>query len=136
MLYFGKHRNDMINKLAGIFQALSEPNRIRILKMLQLRSLCSCEIVEVLGLRNSTVSEHLSVLKENGFITSEKSGKIIFHKLNFYPADPAIAAVNAVITCTAENDEVIRSDREKTKVVDCKTILARNNKPQLRRAPK
>ena len=75
----------MLEQYTEIFKALSEPSRVRILKMLQVKPLCVCEITDVLGLKSSTVSEHLSILRENGLITSEKKGKLVFYKLNFYP---------------------------------------------------
>ena len=57
-----------------IFKALSDNSRLRILKMLQSKSLCVCEVQDVLGLATSTVSKHLSVLREAGFIKEEKEG--------------------------------------------------------------
>nr|MBP9123989.1 winged helix-turn-helix transcriptional regulator [Ignavibacteriaceae bacterium] len=40
------------------FKILSDPNRLRILKMLQIKPLCVCEITDVLELAPSTVSQH------------------------------------------------------------------------------
>ncbi len=47
-----------------LFKALSEPNRLRILKMLQRKPLCVCEITDILQLAASTVSQHLNILKK------------------------------------------------------------------------
>ena len=58
-----------------VFKALSDFNRIRIVKMLQLRPLCVCEIREVLDLATSTVSKHLSILRDAELILDEKDGK-------------------------------------------------------------
>src|SRR3990172_6435032 len=58
-----------------IFKALSDLNRLRILKMLQTKPLCVCEITEILQLATSTVSKHLSILKEESFIIEQKEGK-------------------------------------------------------------
>ncbi|MCF8414300.1 MAG: metalloregulator ArsR/SmtB family transcription factor, partial [Melioribacteraceae bacterium] len=60
---------------AQLFKAISDQNRIRILNMLKERILCVCEIRTILGLANSTVSQHLRILKENGFIEESKDGK-------------------------------------------------------------
>ncbi len=68
--------------LIKTFKALSDPNRIRILKMLQVRPLCVCEITEVLNLAASTVSKHLSILRDAEFIIDEKEGKWVWYKLN------------------------------------------------------
>ncbi len=46
-----------------VMKALSDPNRVRIVKLLQLKELCVCEFQELLGLAQSTVSKHLKVLK-------------------------------------------------------------------------
>ena len=72
----------MLKKQADIFKSLSDPNRIRILKMLQMKSMCVCEITEILGLAASTVSQHLTVLKNAGFIVDSKNGKWIDENLN------------------------------------------------------
>ena len=45
-----------------VFKALSDPNRIRPVKMLESGELCMCEVREVLDLSNSTVSRHLSIV--------------------------------------------------------------------------
>ena len=58
----------MLKEKAKIFKALSDPNRLRILKMLQTKDLCVCEITSVLNLATSTVSKHLSILRDSGFI--------------------------------------------------------------------
>jgi DNA-binding transcriptional ArsR family regulator len=59
----------MIEQQEIIFKALSDKNRIRIIKMLQKKPLCVCEIRAVLKLAVSTVSQHLSILREAGLIT-------------------------------------------------------------------
>lgn len=61
--------------LARRMRALSHPARIAILKALGERDQCHCgEIVRALPLAQSTVSEHLRVLKEAGLIRGEISG--------------------------------------------------------------
>jgi ArsR family transcriptional regulator len=71
-----------MRKLAKTFQALSDTNRIRILKMLEVRPLCVCEITEILKLANSTVSKHQSILRDAEFILDEKDGKWVNYLLN------------------------------------------------------
>ena len=44
-------------------KALSDPNRVKIIKLLQRRVLCVCEIQEALGLAQSTASKHLKILE-------------------------------------------------------------------------
>lgn len=62
-------------QIAEIAKALSHPARIAILKALAKRGTCICgEIVEVLPLAQSTVSQHLKELKASGLVTGEVEG--------------------------------------------------------------
>lgn len=61
--------------LAKLAQALGHPARVAIVRLLQRRQTCICgEIVEVLPLAQSTVSQHLKVLKQAGWVRGEVDG--------------------------------------------------------------
>jgi ArsR family transcriptional regulator len=107
-----------LDKQSEIFKALSEPNRIRIVKMLQQRSLCVCEITEILQLAASTVSKHLSILKSSGLIIDEKDNKWINYKISPNPEDAGVISALFSVKLLMEDDEVIKNDREKLKTVD------------------
>jgi ArsR family transcriptional regulator len=62
-------------------KALADPNRVKILKMLQHRVMCVCEIQAALGLAQPSVSKHLQVLAEAGLVTSEKDGLWVNYRL-------------------------------------------------------
>ena len=114
-----------IIKQANIFKSISDPTRLRILKILQVKPLCVCEIQDVLGLTASTISEHLSVLRESGLVLSEKKGKIVYNRLNFYSETESVPAVISMISCLITDDTTIKSDIAKAKKTDCRVILAR-----------
>jgi ArsR family transcriptional regulator len=62
-------------ELAVLAKALGHPARVRILRLLTRRSACICgDIVEELDLAQSTVSQHLKVLKEAGLIRGDVAG--------------------------------------------------------------
>lgn len=66
-------RKDQI--VADFAKVLSHPARVAILKVLAKKGTCICgEIVEVLPLAQSTVSQHLKEMKEAGIITGEVEG--------------------------------------------------------------
>lgn len=77
-----------MEKLVKIFKALGDWNRLCIVKILQQRSLCVCEITAILELAISTASSHLSILKKaeiiyvkkmaNGWITNSIPSLAIF----------------------------------------------------------
>ena len=62
-------------ELALLAKALGHPVRVKILRLLARRSDCMCgELVEELPLAQSTVSQHLKVLRDNGFATVREEG--------------------------------------------------------------
>ncbi|HEX3849457.1 MAG TPA: metalloregulator ArsR/SmtB family transcription factor [Polyangiaceae bacterium] len=62
-------------ELAEYAKALGHPARVQILRILVRKDACICgEIVEELPLAQSTVSQHLKVLKESGLIRGEVDG--------------------------------------------------------------
>ncbi|MCB0479144.1 MAG: winged helix-turn-helix transcriptional regulator [Crocinitomicaceae bacterium] len=73
-----------INEIAEFTKALSHPARIEILKVLAEKQMCICgEIVEVLPLSQSTVSQHLKELKNIGLIQGEIEGKKSCYCINW-----------------------------------------------------
>ena len=66
--------NNSLRELTKIFKALGDLNRFRIVKMLQKRPLCVCEIREVLGISQPAVSRSLNILKNAGLVEDEKDG--------------------------------------------------------------
>ena len=75
--------SDDATTLAAMCKALAHPARVEILRMLIKRSSCVCgDIVDALPLAQSTVSEHLRVLKEAGFVTGEIEGPRVCYCVN------------------------------------------------------
>jgi len=107
----------MLEKLEIIFNALSDKNRIRIIKMLQKKSLCVCEITAILKLAASTVSKHLSILRDAGLIRDWKDGKWINYEINPEP-DIMISNTLLFVQMQIENDETVKHDREIINRVD------------------
>jgi ArsR family transcriptional regulator, arsenate/arsenite/antimonite-responsive transcriptional repressor len=64
-----------------VMKALSDANRVKILKILEERSLCVCEIQSVIGLAQPTVSKHLKTLEEAGLVTFFKEGLWVNYRL-------------------------------------------------------
>ncbi len=68
--------------LIKVMKALSDPNRVRIVKLLEQKELCVCELQEALNLAQSTVSKHMKVLEEAGFVDYRKNGSWIIYRLS------------------------------------------------------
>lgn len=72
-----------LKKTTRILKALADENRIRILYLLSERKdLCVCEIREVIGLSQPTISSHLKLLENNELVTFNKDGKWVNYSMN------------------------------------------------------
>ena len=65
---------------AKIAKAMAHPSRLLILEALQERECCVCELTELVGADQSTVSKHLAVLKQAGLVEDRKEGSMIFYR--------------------------------------------------------
>ena len=68
-------------EVLNITKALSDENRVRALMMLAGGELCVCQIIEMLGLAPSTVSKHMSILRQAGLVETRKEGRWIYYRL-------------------------------------------------------
>jgi ArsR family transcriptional regulator len=66
-----------------VMKALADPNRVKIVKMLQLKRMCVCELQGALGISQPSVSKHLKILEEAGLVEYQKDGLWV----NYYLAD-------------------------------------------------
>jgi DNA-binding transcriptional ArsR family regulator len=107
-----------LRDLTKPFKALSDPNRLRILNLLAVRPLCVCEIASVLGLAVSTVSKHLSILRDTGFITDEKDARWVNYSLAPKSGSSLTADLFAAVRRRMSDDPVSVADRKKVHTVD------------------
>jgi ArsR family transcriptional regulator len=66
-----------------VMKSLSDPNRVKIVKLLQQKYMCVCELQAALNLAQPTVSKHLKILEEAGLVDYKKDGLWV----NYYLAD-------------------------------------------------
>lgn len=66
---------------ARILKALAHPSRLLIVDRLSRRQCCVAELTEMVGADMSTVSKHLTILRQAGIIRSRKQGTQVFHEL-------------------------------------------------------
>ncbi|RMF06230.1 MAG: ArsR family transcriptional regulator [Candidatus Neomarinimicrobiota bacterium] len=103
--------------LIRTFKGLSDPNRIRILKLLEIRPLCVCELTAILELAPSTVSKHLSLLAQAGLVTSDKSGKWVTYSLNFSQDEPYARHLLPLLRSWLQDDSTLARDRDKLRTI-------------------
>jgi ArsR family transcriptional regulator len=70
-----------LKKFIKVMKALSDPNRVKIIKMLAEKDLCVCELTSLLKLAQPTVSKHLKVLEDAGLVDFWKEGSWVNYSL-------------------------------------------------------
>lgn len=108
----------MLNDLLLILKAIADKNRLRIIKMLQKRSYCVCEITAVLDIATSTVSKHLSILKNAGIIEDMKDGKWVHYFLIESSNNIFLNALLPLLSFWLNNDEQIIADLKKLETMN------------------
>jgi ArsR family transcriptional regulator len=76
-----------------VMKALSDANRVKIVKLLQHRVMCVCEIGQALGLAQSTTSKHLKILEQADLITYSKDGQWTNYRLTDGENNPYAASL-------------------------------------------
>lgn len=77
-----KLNEEELSSESRVFKALADISRLKILKLLREGELCACELTIALSSSQSTVSHHLSVLKNAGLIKERKEGKWSYFRLS------------------------------------------------------
>ena len=94
-------------------KALSDDNRVRIVAMLEGRELCVCQVIGVLALAPSTVSKHLSILKQARLIDGRKDGRWMYYRLADDDAPLSAHEALAWTLKTLRGDKRIREDAKR-----------------------
>jgi DNA-binding transcriptional ArsR family regulator len=86
----------MIEQVATLAKALGHPARVNIVRMLIEKQSCiGCDIVDEIGLAQSTISEHLRILKSAGIIAGEIERPRVCYSLNHAALQPLSAFLAA-----------------------------------------
>ena len=113
-----------------VFKALGDPTRLRIVKLLENGELCVCQLIAVLGMGQSRISRHLSILKGAGLIVDDRKGKWVHYRSCC--KDPA----KNICSCLAglSDDQAVKQDQRAARgakpLAPCKPNL---HKPETKR---
>ncbi|MBY6186449.1 metalloregulator ArsR/SmtB family transcription factor [Marinobacter hydrocarbonoclasticus] len=87
---------------AQVLKALAHPTRLWLVEQLEQQERCVCELVEGVDADISTVSKHLSVLKQAGIVSRRRQGKQIFYRLQTPCLLKMLSCVETVLSKNAE----------------------------------
>ncbi len=109
-----------------VMKALSDPARVKIMKMLQHKTMCVCEIQTALDKAQSTTSKHLKILEDAGLITYQKDGLWVNYKVSDGSQSPFAASLMGNMRHWLNDDPEIKKIAEQLPGIDRKEILNRN----------
>ena len=105
-----------------VMKAVSDSSRVKILKMLEHRVMCVCEIHTALGTAQSTASKHLKNLEEAGLVSSYKDGLWVNYKLTDGAQSPYAANLIGNLRHWLEDDPEIAALLERLPEIRRETI--------------
>ncbi len=103
-----------LNKLQCVLKVLADKNRLRILKLLEKRQMCVCQLAYILGIAQPSVSRHLKKLKNSGLLGEEQDSFWTNYYLRL-PKDKYIRKLVKGLQHWLNQDSVIRHDLKKAK---------------------
>ena len=93
-------------------KALSDETRVRILLLLEHEEACVCELMDLFKMTQPRISHHLIMLREVGFLRSERRGKWNFYTLAHRTADGINMRLFEVIRTSFRDKPVVKNDRQ------------------------
>ena len=116
-----------LKKITKILKALADESRVRILVLLKERNgLCVCEITEIIGLSQPTISSHLKRLQDAEIITYSKDGLWVKYKLEENIEKEVMQLLDLLLQILSE-DKSIKSDMLMSFKTNRK-MICKNNK--------
>ena len=119
-----------MESVLAITRALADENRVRALLVLDGRELCVCQLIEFLELAPSTVSKHMTILRQARLIDGRKKGRWMNYRLAGTHASSAVKEAIAWLRRSLSNDPVARRDTRRMQKIlntDREVLCERQN---------
>jgi ArsR family transcriptional regulator len=91
-----------------VMKALSDPCRVKIVKMLQRKMMCVCEIREALQISQPSVSKHMKILETAGLVEHTKNGLWVDYYLADGSGSPYVASLLGNLRHWLENENEVK----------------------------
>ena len=111
-----------LKQITKVIKAVADEGRIRILCLLKnKKDLCVCEITEIIGLAQPTISSHLKLLENAGLIESYKDGLWVNYSISS-SLDSLSGQFIEMLYKNSKNDRQIKTDEKNAKIINRDTI--------------
>ena len=117
---------DAMKEFIRVMKALSDPTRVKILKILEKRLMCVCELQTAIGAAQSTTSKHLKILEDAGLVESHKDGLWVNYTLANGKQSPYAASLLGNLRHWLNDDEGMSKIMGSIDQIDRFEILNKN----------
>jgi ArsR family transcriptional regulator len=101
-----------LHEMEGLFKALADSTRLRILGLLLAGEVCVCDIHESLKIPQSKASRHLAYLRKSGLVESRREGLWIHYRLGRF-ADPVLEGIGDAVRHALTHIDAVQRDGER-----------------------
>jgi ArsR family transcriptional regulator len=98
--------------LDGLFRALGDPTRLRLINLMAGQEVCVCYFTEVVGAPQPKISRHLAYLRKAGIVAARRDGKWMHYRLTA-SSNPNIASIMKNVIEALRQDKEMQRDRQK-----------------------
>jgi len=99
-----------MKEIIRAFKALGDETRIRLIKLLEQRELCVCELMQALNMTQSRVSRNLGILKNAGFVKDRRDGLWVHYSINYEDAPLIVQKLLSILKESSNNDPILIKD--------------------------
>jgi ArsR family transcriptional regulator len=96
-----------------VMKALSDANRVRMIKLLQNKDLCVCELQQLFSIPQPAVSKHMKVLEKAGMVKGSKEGLWVNYALDYGSSNPYAATILGNLRHWLCNDSALKKMEKK-----------------------
>lgn len=107
----------ILDGFMAVSKALADANRVRILALLEEQPLCVCQITEIVHLAPSTISKHLSILRQARLIETEKEGRWIHCRLTKVASSHPAAGARRWVASAIAGSLRVHEDRKSLRAI-------------------
>lgn len=114
----------MLETFEIVSKAVADPNRVRILKLLEGGELCVCQITTVINLAPATISKHLAGLKAAGLVQQRREGKWVYYRLAERDLNTYSRQFLDLVGASLKGDPTLAEDRRVLAMVNAVSLQA------------
>ncbi|ALS78719.1 MULTISPECIES: metalloregulator ArsR/SmtB family transcription factor [Planococcus] len=104
-------------EVTACLKAVSDPTRLMMMKLMETNEYCVCQFVEMFGMSQPAISQHLRKLKQVGLVKESRRGQWRFSSMNHESVHASLLL--SIVSHIGDTDVRLQDLRAKEKPVDC-----------------